>query len=58
MLWPLRAPSIAPYTVAPVVSMFTVTRRGEYSHSAHTFARNAAPSLNSEADCTIPSDVK
>jgi len=49
---------MAPYTVATVVSIFTVTRRGAYSHNAHTRARNAAPSLSSEADCTIPSEVK
>ena len=54
-LWPFRAPSIAPYTVLTVVSMFTVTRRGRYAHRAHTVARSAAPSRSSAADCTIDS---
>src|SRR3990172_2922732 len=55
-LCPLRAPSMAPYTVLTVVSMFTVTRLGRYAHKAHTFPRSAAPSFSSEADCTIDSD--
>ncbi len=50
----MRAPSIAPYTVLTVVSMFTVTRVGRYAHRAR--ARSAAPSRSSAADCTIDSD--
>lgn len=57
-LCPLRAPSIAPYTVATVVSILTVTRRGAYAHNAQTLARKAAPSYSSEADCTIHSEVR
>ena len=54
----LARPSIAPYTVATVVSILTVTRRGAYAHNVHTRARKAAPGRSSDADCTIPSEVK
>ena len=52
----LRLPWIWPYTVATVVSMFTVTRRGRKPTKGHTRSRHAAITRSKASDCTIQSD--